>query len=438
MHTTTSTPLTIHSAAYLFPQMSEEDYCQLKDDIRLHGQQLPILVQNGQLIDGRHRYRACRELGLTPKIEEIAIDASAERLVVSCNLQRRHLNESQRAIIAARLSTMTVGSNQHTARAVSQQQAASDLNVSVDSLQRAKTVLNLGADQLIQSVEVGQLDVNNAAAIATLSEKEQLQVLAKNQKDILDQAKAIRKQKSADRRNKVLAEIAAKRAKNVPLDPRSGPYGVIYADPPWSYLSETTLDYPTMTQEEICALPVNQIAGEDAVLFLWCSASLIREALQVIDAWGFTYKTQAIWDKMTGGQGCYFRSQHEVLLLATRGNVPETPMHTRYPSVISSHRSEHSRKPEWAYEMIETMYPELNKLELFCRGEARSEWIGWGNECQPNALMLEQLANAPSAHISTIENRVEFDVNALAAAANDASLVEDVEFTESGVLQDAA
>lgn len=425
---------TVHKAADIFPNMSNQEYADLKEDIRVRGQQVPIVIQNGYLIDGRHRYRACVELGIAPLFTELPVgEEPVERLVISLNLHRRHLSESQRALIAAKMATTGVGTNQHTAGAVSQQQAASEMKVSVDSLQRAKSVLNLGSDELIDAVQAGKLDISNAAQIATLSEAEQKEVFVMSEKEILDTAKAIRKEKNAERRTQTLASIAAKRANNVLLDPRSGPYGVVYADPPWDYLNETSIGYPTMTLEDICTMPVNQIAAEDAVLFLWCSASLMREALAVIDAWGFNYKTQAVWNKGTGGQGCYFRLQHEVLMLATRGNVPEVPPTARPTSVFSFPRREHSRKPDYGYELIEQMYPELNKIELFCRGEGRKNWHGFGNEYIGNNAMVEQIVSvsegsnltthSPTLNISTTES------------ANDDSIVDDtdVEFTEKEI-----
>ncbi|WP_431289718.1 MT-A70 family methyltransferase [Burkholderia cepacia] len=370
----------IHPAAHLFPAMNDSEFDEFKEDIRQNGQQVPILVQNGQLIDGRHRYRACCELGIEPKVEEVAAGQSIERLIVSLNQHRRHLSDGQRAMIAGRLANISLGGNQHTG-GVSQQQAADDLHVSVASVLRAKSVLKNGADELIQAVDAGQVDVSNAAEIAKLPQPSQRKVLSVIDTDILKQAKAIRQVLTDERRKQRLSEIEAKRANNKPLDPTMGQYSVILADPPWDYMGELAVGYPTMTLDEICAMPVSELATEDAVLFLWCSASLMQEALDVIKAWGFTFKTQAVWNKVHAGMGSYFRIQHEHLMIATRGNVPEVPYGARVPSVLEEPRREHSRKPDCVYEMIEMMYPELdNKIELFCR-TPRKGWSAWGNEC---------------------------------------------------------
>lgn len=169
-----------------------------------------------------------------------------------------------------------------------------------------------------------------------------------------------------------------------PAEPATGTYPVLYADPPWRYEHNETPDlravenhYPTMTVEEIAALDVP--AADDAVLFLWATNPKLREALAVMDAWGFGYRTNACWVKDRFGMGYYVRGQHELLLIGRRGNpgVPEPG--DRPSSVIEAHRREHSGKPEAVYELIERMYPDASRVELFAR-ESRSGWEPWGNQ----------------------------------------------------------
>lgn len=136
-----------------------------------------------------------------------------------------------------------------------------------------------------------------------------------------------------------------------------------------------------MSVKEICEMPISQISADDAVLLMWCSSSLLPEAVEVVSAWGFKFKTSAVWDKDFTGQGTYFRQGHEVLMIATKGSVPEVPYVARPSSVLKFKRREHSRKPDEMYQIIDGMYPELNKIELFCRGVPAQGWAGWGNEC---------------------------------------------------------
>ena len=373
----------IHEIAYLFPEMSETEFAELKANIAQHGLQMPILRHRGKIVDGRHRLRACIELGIIPRFEELqaANDDDMRAMVVSINLHRRHLDLNQRALIAARLCNTQIGTNQHSAGAVPQAQLAQDLAVSTDSIARGKTIIKKGSPELIAAVETGKLDLSNAARLAGLSKQDQSQINFDDLKAIQKMSKEINKAKFAARREARAQEIEAKRANNKPLNASLGIYSVIYADPPWNYMGEMAVGYPCMSTQEICDMPVQDICTDDAVLFMWCSSSLLADALQVIKAWGFTCKTSAVWDKGVAGQGAYFRQSHEVLMIAIKGNVPEVPFSARPMSVLKYPRLEHSRKPPELYAVIDAMYPELSKVELFCRGDAAPGWAGWGNEC---------------------------------------------------------
>ena len=160
-------------------------------------------------------------------------------------------------------------------------------------------------------------------------------------------------------------------------------YQVVYADPPWKYdfsksnSREIENKYPTMTVEEICNL--NIPVFENSVLYLWATAPKLLEALKVMSAWGFDYKTQAIWDKEIIGMGYWFRGQHELLLVGTKGKVHPPKEKDRISSVLKYRRTKHSKKPEELYDLIENMYPDGKYLELFARNK-RKNWTSWGNE----------------------------------------------------------
>lgn len=374
----------IHDAAYLFPEMQDQEFAELKQDIGRNGLQMPILLYRGKVVDGRHRLRACTELGIVPRFEEMlaANDAAVNQAVVSINLHRRHLTESQRALVAARLTNSTIGTNQHTAGAVSQQKVAEELGISVDSVLRGKKVLKNGVPELVEAVAAGKINISSAAKLAALAKEDQSQLNFDDIKAIQDASKAINKAKFETRRQERLQEIEAKRANNKPLDASMGTFSVVYADPPWNYMGEMAVGYPCMSVQEICDMPISEICADDAVVIMWCSSSLLPDALQVMNAWGFTFKTSAVWDKNVTGQGAYFRQAHEVLMIGIKGNVPEVPYSARPSSVLKYPRLEHSRKPLELYQLIDDMYPELNKIELFCRGEPQGKgWSGWGNEC---------------------------------------------------------
>jgi N6-adenosine-specific RNA methylase IME4 len=164
--------------------------------------------------------------------------------------------------------------------------------------------------------------------------------------------------------------------------------GVILADPPWRYKCYTTsvrgaeMHYATMDATTISALPVKELAARDCVLFLWATSPLLPEAVEVLRAWGFDYATSAVWHKSGIGMGYYFRQDHELLLIGRRGS-PGIPQPAARPSsVIRARKGRHSRKPWQVYEIIERMYPEAVKLELFCR-TPQAGWYSWGLEAFP-------------------------------------------------------
>lgn len=163
----------------------------------------------------------------------------------------------------------------------------------------------------------------------------------------------------------------------------TGVFDLLYADPPWRYEHDTTPSraienqYPTMTLDAICDLAVP--AAANCVLFLWATAPKLEEALRVLNAWGFTYRTNAVWDKQKIGMGYWFRGQHELLLVGVKGKVAPPHEHDRVSSVLSYPRGKHSVKPVAIYELLEKLYPKATKLEMFNRSK-RKGWKTWGNE----------------------------------------------------------
>lgn len=197
---------------------------------------------------------------------------------------------------------------------------------------------------------------------------------------------------------------AKERTREVELDAaKLGKFPLIYADPPWRYenppMGGTNRSienhFPTMELDEICALDVLHIANDDSLLFLWATAPKLAECMDVINAWGFTYRTNAVWDKEVIGMGYHFRNQHELLLVGKRGELPPPQPTDRPPSIYCERRGEHSAKPDHYLDMIDAMYPQLTKLELFARPDGdgimpvREGWTFWGNEIGESAHVME-------------------------------------------------
>lgn len=171
-------------------------------------------------------------------------------------------------------------------------------------------------------------------------------------------------------------------------------YSVIYADPPWAYRvwsqkgkgRSAESHYPTMEKKAIQQLPVPKISAANSVLFLWVTAPCLIEGIELIHAWGFTYKTVAFtWVKQNKrsdgifmGMGYYTRANAEYCLLATRGKVLERNSRS-VSSVVVSHVERHSKKPNEVRHRIEELFGDLPRIELFARDYADG-WDCWGNE----------------------------------------------------------
>ncbi|MEI7430592.1 MAG: MT-A70 family methyltransferase [Betaproteobacteria bacterium] len=410
--------LEAHAEMVLIPQMTEGERADLMKDIQSFGQKENIKVFQGQIVDGRERYNACKALGITPRVEEIALPEglSVKDVVLSFNFHRRHLTDGQKAIIAARMVTTSLGCNQSTTTGqVTQRQAADFCQTSKDSLQRAKTVLAFRNESLTQAVIEGRLDVFNAGKIAMDIANKGADLTGKTGEQLLHMAKATVLRLNTAKRNVVMAKVDELRQGNKPLL-TGKKFGLFYVDPPWDYLPQDEVGYPTMSLKEICSMPVPKITEDNAVLALWVPASQLENGLEVVKAWGFEYKTCAVWDKGRPGTGVYFRSQHELLFIATRGKPTKVPVTACISSVIQEMRTpKHSKKPVAAYVALENMYAEMAKLELFARGEVRKGWEGWGNEAIPNQPEQEEVPKTlPKAKLPKVPVKGK--------AANDAKI----------------
>jgi N6-adenosine-specific RNA methylase IME4 len=189
------------------------------------------------------------------------------------------------------------------------------------------------------------------------------------------------------RRLVVAQKAAAIAAEPAPLP--TGPFRTIVADPPWFYARDDdpshrgACPYPTMMVPEICAMPVAQLAAEDAILWLWATNPNLRHAFTVVDSWGFQERTVLTWVKPHFGTGRWLRGQSEHCILAVRGRPiitltnQATVLHAPPPERV------HSRKPDEFYRLIESLCPG-SKLELFCR-RPRPGWSSWGDEAVGDA-----------------------------------------------------
>ena len=174
-------------------------------------------------------------------------------------------------------------------------------------------------------------------------------------------------------------------------------FATILADPPWRFQNRTgkmapehrrLSRYDTMTLEDIAGLPVPRLAAERAHLYLWVPNALLAEGLRVLEAWGFTYKTNIVWHKIRKdggpdgrGVGFYFRNVTELVLFGVRGkDIRTLAPGRRQVNIVKTRKREHSRKPDELYGIIQECSPGPY-LELFARG-TRAGWTSWGTQSE--------------------------------------------------------
>ncbi|MCL1858368.1 MAG: MT-A70 family methyltransferase [Oscillospiraceae bacterium] len=222
-----------------------------------------------------------------------------------------------------------------------------------------------------------------AEKFAYISEKEFSDIIAaKRKNDILSKYEVAREIK-----NKIIREQRNNIITTIPEELTST-YNVILADPPWQYdfsASENRSPenyYPTMTTEELYNLYIP--AEDNSILFLWSPASQLQNALQMMNSWGFIYKTSAVWDKEIIGMGYYFRNRHEIILIGVKGEFRPPLPENRPSSVYQEKRTKYTKKPDYYYDIIEKMYPNGKYLELFARQQYNDKWTAWGNQIEIN------------------------------------------------------
>lgn len=387
--------LPFHPYSEIFPLTEGGDFDALVADIRDNGLIDDIWIFEGAILDGRNRYRACAAAGIDIPLDRFVhfkpeVHGDPLTFSIAKNLKRRHLNDDQRRMVAARLANMRPGRPSGPPETPAEcgvkiEEAARMVNVDAAGTERARTVLARATPEVREAVDKGRLSVAAAAQASKLPEE--------TQRKIADEA-------SAGRANVVRTVIKkeTRDAREVDLGRRQHAlpekkYGVILADPEWRfepYSRDTGMDrspdnhYDTSDTLDIIARPVVNIAAKDAVLWLWATAPMLPQALRVMAGWGFEYKTHLIWHKTRNGDGrgsgYWFTGEHELLLVGTRGSIP-APATAVGPSIIQlPWQGRHSAKPEEFAELIEALYPNLPKIELNRRGAPRPGWDAWGNE----------------------------------------------------------
>jgi N6-adenosine-specific RNA methylase IME4 len=362
----------------LLPPLTSDEYKTLEESIIENGCREPLIVWNDILIDGHNRFEICSKHNIDYQIKEIHAENIDEVKVWIIDNQkgRRNLTDGWKFELAQvkkeillkqgrekQKETLMRGNSapvlsiidktEHNTR----DEIASELGWSTGKVAIADKVWKEAKPEIKEKIKNGEVTFNQAYTdIKREKKKEEI------------------KQKQIEQ---------SKNYKNVKMPDKI--YRIIYADPPWKYNDKQEISslggagkhYLTMTINEICNMKLPKI-NDDAVLFLWVTAPLLEDVFKIINAWGFKYKAQFIWDKIQHNMGHYNSVRHEILLICTKGSC--TPDNKKlYDSVQSIKKTEHSRKPDEFRNIIDTLYPYGNRIELFARTKTEN-WDAWGNE----------------------------------------------------------
>lgn len=374
-----------HPAASIFPMMTAQEFMDLKADIADNGLREPIWMYQGKIVDGRNRYRACVDLGIEPDFREWTGDGDIVKFVLSLNLHRRHLNESQRAMVAEKVANLKHGqradyrADSSIELSVTQPQAANMLNVSLPSVKRAAHVYEYGVPDLIHAVETGRVAVSAAAIIADAPVHEQRRVVSlDNHKAILQAANAIREAKREEKRVDIMQRRHATAAqvaqiqnphflngdclqmlhllapKSVRLLLTDPPYGVDFqsnrreASPQAEKIqNDDNIDNALFLLDNML-LAADHAMLDDCHLLIFTGWRFEPEFRRLIESHRYTVKASIVWVKEnhTSGDLYGFAPRHERIIHAVRGKAIVTPRIDDVLMIDREHSSTHpTEKP---------------------------------------------------------------------------------------------
>jgi N6-adenosine-specific RNA methylase IME4 len=328
----------------LIPELTDEEKAQLEENLLENGIREPISTWNGTIIDGHNRYGLAKKHGLefSAVSYEFQNEADVILWIIKNQFGRRNLSAWNRSILALKLKPVIAEKakiNQKlsggTVHQISDEpintnfELAKIANVSHDTIGKVQKIINEGTPDIINRLERGEVSVNKAH-------------------------QELRRTKTVSGPPDI--------PKTEPAFPLKGTFSLIYADPPWE----------SFMLDAIKKLEIP--AAENAVLFLWSTPAALDKAMQIMNHWGFRYRSSIIWDKRQTEADRYVRSRHEILLIGERGKPAPPAEGLRVNSVYSEKRGKNDTKPAWFYEQIEQMFPNERYLELFAQKRFSEKW----------------------------------------------------------------
>lgn len=355
-----------HKFANIFPMIDGEELENLKKDISEHGLLNSIVLYENKILDGRNRFKACKELNIKPNFEEYKGSKPLD-FVISLNLKRRHLTQSQAGVIALDILPMLE-------EEAKKRQATSTGGNKPQLLAKMPKAEEFHAPKEAGKLfNVGERYVREAKKLKARSP------------ELLEEVRSGRKNfsqiKKEERQEKVEKQIEELKTQP-PVQPE-GKFDVIVIDPPWKvdfnygsdhYMGRVANPYPEMTIDEIKKIELP--AKDNSILWLWTTHSQIWDAKEIMKHWGFEFKCILVWNKESMGVGKWLRKQCEFCLLGTKGKPVWTATDVR--DILTEKRTVHSKKPKAFYEMVDKICYG-RKLDYFARNK-REGWSVFGDE----------------------------------------------------------
>lgn len=359
----------------LIPALKPEEYSQLEASIKTEGCRDSLVLWGEILIDGHNRYEICLKHGIPFKTvqKEFSSESDAVVWIILNQFGRRNLSLYERSLLALKLEEalkpvfQEKAKENQIARKGNQHGTTSKNSVNLSPVDTQK--------EIAKASQVSHDTISKVKTIQAKATPEQKEKLSSGEESI---NKVFNEIKRSDNKLEYQERVKTEALKT------DKKYRIIYADPPWSYgntrSSGNAKDhYETMSTEDICNLPIKKLSAEDSTLFLWVTSPLLEDGLKVLNAWGYAYKSSFVWDKIKHNFGFYNSVRHEFLLIGTIGSgTPDAK--ELVDSVVSIERTEkHSEKPEEFRALIDKLYVNGNRIELFGRKQAKG-WDVWGNE----------------------------------------------------------
>jgi len=367
----------------LIPPLQPEEYSLLQESIIKDGCRDALILWEDTLIDGHNRYEICQNNDVPFDTIDMHFDniLDVQEWMINNQFSRRNLPLYERARLALKLKPIVAAKAKENLKIYGGNQYA--------PLENSPNIQK-PIDTRVEIAKTAGVSDNTIARVEKIEEKAPEKVKAQLRNGEISINQAYQQVRRIEKIEKIEEKIVPKtvESKSIDIYNTDKKYNIIYADPAWGYFEggnkNQSLHYNTMTIEDICKLPIKDIADDNCILFIWVTFPILQESFKVIESWGFNYSTCGFnWikkNKISGtnffGCGSWTRANSELCLIATKGSILR--LDATISQVIETPIEEHSKKPEITRTLITKLVGELPRIELFSRNDTDG-WDVWGD-----------------------------------------------------------